>query len=105
YPALVNDAAVTEVFRETVRGVLGEDALVDQEPFMGAEDFAYYLKERPGAFLFLGARNEAVGAHFPHHHPNFTVDEAALPYGVAVLAATAWRLLEGRAAGLATAAV
>ncbi|MBX6350791.1 MAG: amidohydrolase [Clostridia bacterium] len=94
YPALVNERGTVEVFRAAVAAQMGEAALVEPEPFMGGEDFAYYLLERPGAFLFLGARNPEVGAEYPHHHPNFTIDEAALPWGVAVLAATAWRLLE-----------
>jgi amidohydrolase len=93
YATLVNHPYETAVFQEVVRETLGEDALIDQKPTMGGEDFAAYLLAKPGAFLFLGCRSEAAGAVWPHHHPRFTIDEAALPYGVEVLARTALKLL------------
>ena len=94
YPSLVNHPLETEVFRQTARETLGEAGLSDQSLQMGGEDFASYLQAVPGAFLWLGCRNEAVGAVYPHHHPKFTIDEAALPHGVEVLLRTAFRLLE-----------
>lgn len=93
YPALINSLEPVAVFEEVCRDVLGQDALVDQQPVMGGEDFAVYLRERPGAFLFLGCGNESVGSTWPHHHPRFTIDEAALAPGVAILGETALRLL------------
>jgi len=94
YPTLVNLPAETEVLKGTAVDLLGEDALVACPPMMGGEDFAYYLHERPGAFAFLGCGNAEMGATFPNHHPSFAMDEAALPYGTALLTATALRLLE-----------
>lgn len=93
YPTLVNDLAVTELFMDVVRDLLGEDAMIPGEAMMAGEDFAYYLRRVPGAYLFLGAGNPEVGAEFANHHPNFTIDEAALPLGAAVLATAAMRLL------------
>lgn len=93
YPVLVNHPHEAELFREVAREVLGADGLQETRPFMGGEDFAYYLRERPGAFLFLGCRNEAKGSCWPHHHPRFTIDEDALPHGVELLTRTALRLL------------
>jgi len=41
----------------------------------------------------VGARNEAVGACYPHHHPRFAIDEAALRNGISVLVRTAFDYL------------
>ena len=45
---------------------------------MGAEDFAYYLRERPGIFFKVGSRNDNKNTHYSHHHPKFDFDEHAL---------------------------
>ncbi len=95
YPALVNDPGITEVMREAAGAVLGADHVVVQEPIMGGEDFAYYGSQVPAAFLFVGCRSSAVGSEWPHHHPRFTVDEAALPTGMEILGRAALALLEG----------
>ncbi|MGG1617675.1 hypothetical protein ACIFQM_02895 [Paenibacillus sp. NRS-1782] len=44
----------------------------------GAEDFAYYLERRPGAFIHVGARNEDERTHYAQHLPHFDFDERAL---------------------------
>ncbi len=55
---------------------------VPASPTMGGEDFSFYLQKVPGAFLFLGVRNEEKGITAPHHNPAFDVDEDALEKGV-----------------------
>jgi amidohydrolase len=87
YPPLVNHPAASETVREAVRG-LGRYELVEREPIMGGEDFAYYLREVPGCFFFVGAGNEEKGTTYPHHHPRFNIDEDALPVGIEAMLAT-----------------
>ena len=45
---------------------------------MGAEDFTYYLQEKPGTFFFVGGGNDDINAIYPHHHPKFDVDEQSM---------------------------
>jgi hippurate hydrolase len=52
---------------------------------MGAEDFSYMLKERPGAYIFLGNGDTAA-----IHHPAYDFNDAAAPFGVSLWA----RLIE-----------
>lgn len=78
YPSLVNAEVETERVRELIGRLYGADAFLDLKPVMGAEDFAYYLEQRPGAFIHVGARNEDERTHFAHHHPHFDFDERAL---------------------------
>ncbi len=94
YPPLVNAAEQAEVVRGVIRDLYGTDALEAAVPMMGAEDFAYILQERPGAFLWLGCGSEELKAAYANHHPKFAIDERALPIGAAVLTAAALRLLE-----------
>ena len=63
-----------------------DDDLLTLPPQGGGEDFAYFAQQRPAAFLFLGARNEAKACKYPHHHPRFDIDEDALTLGAALLA-------------------
>ena len=51
-------------------------------PELTAEDFSYFLRERPGAFILLGAGNAARGITAPHHSPAFDIEESVLPLGV-----------------------
>ena len=38
----------------------------------------------PGLMALVGTRNEQLGTRFPHHHPQFNIDEDALPRGAAL---------------------
>jgi amidohydrolase len=93
YPACVNDPAMADLVREVAAGLLGSERVVQPEPTMGGEDFAYFLQARPGCFWFVGSRNEERGLTFGHHHPRFDIDEAALPVAIESLAAVALRYL------------
>ena len=55
----------------------GKDKVdIDMEPVMGAEDFAYMLNARPGAFIFIG-NGDSAGLH----HPAYNFDDDAIPFG------------------------
>lgn len=89
YMAVVNDAAMTAHVRKTAVSLFGEGAVEDiQVPSMCGEDFAFYLKEKPGAFFWLGTAKEGTET-FPLHNSRFDVDEDILWRGAALLAQTA----------------
>lgn len=48
-------------------------------PIMGAEDFSYMLKARPGAFIFMGN-----GITAPLHDPKYDFNDNALRHGIAL---------------------
>ncbi|MEH6741023.1 MAG: M20 aminoacylase family protein [Sulfitobacter sp.] len=77
YPATVNTEAQTEFAAQVAREVVGEANVDANAPKVaGAEDFAYMLEERPGAYLFLGA-GEGAGLH----HPKFNYNDEVSPIG------------------------
>lgn len=94
YRPVINDNEVTSVIEETVREVLGDEAIHKEPPSMGGEDFSAYLQKAPGAFFFVGARNDEKGIIYPHHHPRFTIDEDALENGVKVMVNATFKLLK-----------
>lgn len=88
---LVNDARMLELCRGAGEAVLGAKSVRTLEkPSMGGEDFAEYLQEAPGCFLYLGA---ARGAAYPWHHEKFDFDEDVLPAGARLFAEIAERFL------------
>ena len=95
YPAMFNDVNVNGWMRGVARELLGEEAVVDSEFGMGAEDFAYMTRQAPGAMFMLGA---AIGDGIVRHHHTdiFDIDENVLPLGTAVLAETAHRFVTGQ---------
>ena len=88
YAPVVNDEAATALVQEAAVAELGADAVVEQEPIMAGEDFSAYQQVVPGTFFVVGARNDAIGASYPHHHSRFAIDESALRNGIAVLTRT-----------------
>lgn len=93
YPAVINNDKVSRIIEEIASELLGKDSILHPEPDMGGEDFAHYLEEVPGAFYFLGVRNEEKGIESPQHSPTYTVDEDAMKFGTEILVRTAVRLL------------
>jgi hippurate hydrolase len=82
YPPTVNDPAATGFAAAVAREVAGADAVDDRAGReMGAEDFAYMLQARPGAYLFLG-----TGPGAGLHHPRYDFNDAVAPIGASFLA-------------------
>jgi amidohydrolase len=96
YRPVINDAAASALLRRAVTRALGSGALVEAQPTMGAEDFSAYQQRAPGSFFFIGARDEATGKTFPHHHERFDLDERALDHGTRIFVAAALEFLGTR---------
>jgi amidohydrolase len=86
---VVNDPAVAARVRQVAADLWGDSALAEGYRTTAAEDMAYFLERAPGCFVLLGAANAERGLDFPHHHPRFDFDEAALVRGAALLACAA----------------
>ena len=80
-PAVVNDDAATQRVRRVAASVEGVTDVLDSPQIMGGDDMALWLQRAPGCYWFVGARGGEASA-FPHHHPSFDIDEAALPIAV-----------------------
>src|SRR5436305_6418261 len=76
YPVTVNHASQTDLATQVAKQVAGEANVLDMPPLMGAEDFAYMLESRPGAFIFCG-NGDSAGLH----HPAYNFNDEAIVYG------------------------
>ncbi|HEY3315012.1 MAG TPA: amidohydrolase [Bacillota bacterium] len=74
-PPTVNDPGLAELARQVAAGVAGPGQMTDFAPMMGSEDFSFFASRIPGVFIGLGAGNEAKGAVYANHHPQFTIDK------------------------------
>ncbi len=79
YPVLVNHEDQTDHARAAARIVAGDCA--EAPIVMGGEDFAYFLQERPGAFIRLG-NGDSAGLH----HPAYDFNDEIIPAGCSWLA-------------------
>lgn len=95
YPVLRSNARVNRFVSDAFTRVYPEGKVVRVPVVMGAEDFACFLEKIPGTWFRLGVGNKKIGADKPWHHPAFTIDEAAIPIGIAALAAAVVDLLFG----------
>ncbi|HHJ06458.1 MAG TPA: amidohydrolase [Anaerolineae bacterium] len=93
YPALYNAPEVAERIRGAAKKLLGAENVKEPDLMMGAEDFAYMAQSSPGAMFFLGAKAPGGPPRFLHH-PEFDIDEDALPIGAAILAQTALEFIK-----------
>ncbi len=85
YPAVVNDAVSVAIVRRHAAAIVGEDRVIEPAPMAAAEDFAFFLRKVPGAFVFIGAGNAERGITAPHHAAQFDLDESSLPIGAELL--------------------
>ncbi len=85
-PAVINDYAVTSVVRRAAEAILGPEPVTSGERTMGSEDAAFFMRQVPGCYFFVGAANPARGLGAPHHNPRFDFDEEAMEIGLSILA-------------------
>ena len=78
YPATINYAKQADIAIKAAKNVVGEaSVIIDPNPSMGAEDFAFMLKKIPGAYVWLGA---GQGANL--HNPAYNFNDEVLTTGV-----------------------
>lgn len=80
YPAVKNHPNETALVAKTLLTFSNNEDVIELEPIMGGEDFAYYLEKVPGAFFYTGGGNADNSKNYPHHHPKFDIDEGAILY-------------------------
>ena len=78
YPSTINDEKSAKLASEIFRNTFGDSFInLEETPTMGSEDFSYMLKEKPGAYIWLGAGEDAEKLHSAHYDFN----DALLPIG------------------------
>jgi amidohydrolase len=97
YPATVNHPRETAFVREVMTELVGADNVLEFEATMGAEDFAYMLQGKPGAYFVIGNGDGAhrEGGHglgpCMLHNTSYDFNDHLIPLG-----ATLWITLVQR---------
>ena len=80
YPPTVNSPAETETAAKTAAHLVGGgNVRRDLLPSMGAEDFAFFLETKPGAYIWIG--NGADTDEPMLHNPHYDFNDEILPLG------------------------
>lgn len=87
YPPTINTPAEAAFAAQVMRDIVGaENVHTDLPPTMGAEDFAFMLQVKPGAYAWIGNGPGEGGCML--HNPRYDFNDAILPLG-----ATYWTRL------------
>jgi hippurate hydrolase len=87
YPPTVNHARETGFVRELLGELVGGENVKEFEPTMGAEDFSYFLQEKPGCYFVIGNgdgthRTAGHGAGpCMLHNPSYDFNDELIPLG------------------------
>jgi len=87
YPPTSNPVKETEFVRNFLRGLVGADNVLEFDPTMGAEDFSFFLLEKPGCYFLIG---NGDGGHRMNghgagpcllHNPSYDFNDELIPLG------------------------
>jgi amidohydrolase len=91
YPPTINHPAETEFVRQVMVDLVGAQRVQEFEPTMGAEDFSYFLQEKPGCYFLIGNGDGShrISGHGMGpcmlHNPSYDFNDELIPLG-----ATLW---------------
>ncbi len=92
YPATVNTRDEAVFGAEVAEELVGAERTIrDLEPSMGAEDFAFMLEKRPGAYFRIGQGGAESGCFL--HNPRYDFNDEILPLGAALFVRLAERAM------------
>lgn len=96
-PVTVNDAALTTRMRTSLEAVAGAANVIEPPLQMGAEDYAYFAREIPSMYFFVGATTPGIDPlKAPSNHsPRFLLDESSLDLGLRAMLQVALDALHG----------
>ena len=79
-----NDPDLTDQMLPSLQKVAGTKNVQIMKATTGGEDFSYFQEVVPGVYFFLGGMTpgEETKGSFPHHTPDFLIDENGMLLGV-----------------------
>ena len=79
-----NDPSLTKKMVPSFIKAAGEENVIETEAVTGAEDFSFFAEKVPSIFFFIGGMEKGKDPKtaFPHHTPDFVLDESGMKTGV-----------------------
>ena len=94
YPPTVNEPGATRIAERIAGAVVGDENVVrDAQPSLGGEDFAFFLEQRPGCYVWLGQGGGPLSCSV--HHPRYDFNDEVLPIGASWFATLVEQELRG----------
>ena len=96
YPPTINAEANAAFLKRVAADAFGPERVIDQEAVMGAEDFSFFLRERPGAYAFIGNGGpESANKGICLHNPHYDFNDGILPVGATLFVRLVEETLKG----------
>ena len=94
-----NDPALTKQMLPSLVRAAGEVNVVEIPPITGAEDFSFFAEKVPSLFFFIGGKQIGIDPSkvFPHHTPDFWIDESGMKTGIKAFCHLVFDYLNGPA--------
>jgi amidohydrolase len=100
YPATINTAPEAQFAGDVAARLVGAANVVrDLEPSMGAEDFSFMLRVKPGAYLRLGQGADHGLGSCHLHNSQYDFNDEVLPLGAALHASLVEQAMPLRVSG------
>ncbi len=77
-----NDLELTQQMLPSLEAAAGKENVKLVKATTGGEDFSYFQEEVPGLYFFLGGMTPGNKESFPHHTPDFMIDDSSMLLGV-----------------------
>jgi amidohydrolase len=90
YPPTINHPKETMFARTVLQSLVGNENVLEFEPTMGAEDFSFYLVDKPGCYFLIGngEGDHRVPGHGGGpcmlHNPSYDFNDQLIPLGGSV---------------------
>ena len=79
-----NNPELTKKMIPSFLKAAGAENVIEAEAVTGAEDFSFFAEKVPSIFFFIGGMEKGTDPikAFPHHTPDFRIDESGMKTGV-----------------------
>ncbi len=77
-----NDLELTQQMLPSLEAAAGKENVKLVKATTGGEDFSYYQQVVPGMYFFLGGMTPGNTEAYPHHTPDFMIDDSSMLLGV-----------------------
>src|SRR5262249_11811311 len=86
YPSVINDPQAADFAIALAQQIVGQERFLRLDTaYMASEDFAFYGKEVPSCFSFIGLRPADRDSYTALHSPQFDFTDAALETGIRLM--------------------
>lgn len=99
-PQVINDPRVADRVWRAAESVVGGANVTVAQPVMAADDVAFFMRDSPSCYFFVGAAYTDGRPQTPHHSSLWDIDEASLEVGADVLLAAASSYLQPEVASV-----